>query len=47
VESGISCTIGANNSTIALITNKMFLAQHFFNENGDGLIERLKGDKFY
>jgi hypothetical protein len=47
VESGISCTIGANNSTIALITNKMFLAQHFFNENDDGLIELSKGDKFY
>jgi hypothetical protein len=44
---GFLCTIGANNSTIALITNKMFLDQHFFNENGDGLIERLKGDKFY
>jgi hypothetical protein len=46
VESGVSYTISAKNSAIALITNKMFLAQHFFNKDGDGLIERLKGDKF-
>jgi len=32
-------------STISLDASKPFLSKHLFNEDGDGLVEPLKGDK--
>jgi hypothetical protein len=32
--------------TIALVVNKAFLYHHLFNENGEGPIQLLKGEKF-
>jgi hypothetical protein len=40
-------TPNAKNFVIALATSKMYFVQHLFNEDGDGLVEHLKGDKFH
>jgi hypothetical protein len=32
---------------ITLVANKRFLVQQLFNEDGDGLIEHLKGAKLH
>jgi len=37
----------AKNFVIDLAISKMYLVQHRFNEDGDGLVEHLKGDKFH
>jgi hypothetical protein len=36
VEGEVSHTRDAKNSTIAVVANKIFLAQHLFNEDVDG-----------
>jgi hypothetical protein len=41
VEGQVSCTLDAKISTVALNTNKAFLAHHLFNENGEGHVEIL------
>jgi hypothetical protein len=40
-------TPNAKNFVIDLAISKMYLVQHLFNEDGDGLVEHLKGDKFH
>jgi hypothetical protein len=40
-------TPNAKNFVIVLAISKMYLVQHLFNEDGGGLVEHLKGDKFH
>jgi hypothetical protein len=41
----VLCTPIATSSVISLVVNKTFLFDHLFNEDGQGTIELLKGDK--
>ncbi len=45
VEGQVSRTLDANFFAIALNESKAFLAHHLFNENGEGPIEILQGEK--
>jgi hypothetical protein len=41
----VLCTPNATSSIISLVVNKTFLSDHLFNEDGQVIIELLKGDK--
>ncbi len=41
----VLCTPYAMSSAISLVANKTFLSHHLFNEDGQGIVELLKGDK--
>jgi hypothetical protein len=41
----VCCTPTATFFTIALFMSKTFLSRHLFNEDGQGLVELLKGKK--
>jgi hypothetical protein len=45
VEGEAFCTLGAVVLAIALVASKTFLLEHLLNEDGQGLVEVLKGDK--
>jgi hypothetical protein len=45
IKGEVSCTLDAKISAIALNANKTFLAHHLFNENGEGPLEILQGEK--
>jgi hypothetical protein len=45
VEEEVSYTLGDVVSTITLATSKTFLLEHLPKEDGQGLVEVLKGDK--
>jgi hypothetical protein len=47
VEEEVSCTLGATASAITLATSKTFLLEHLPKEDGQGLVEVLKGDKLW
>jgi len=46
IEGYVSHTLDAKIFAIALNVNKTFLAHHLFNENGEGPMENLQGEKF-
>jgi hypothetical protein len=41
----ILCTHDVTSSTISLVVSKIFLSHHLFNEDGQGVVELLKGHK--
>jgi hypothetical protein len=47
VEHKVSWTPRATTSTIALVVNNLFFSKHLLNEDGEGLVEVLKGNKLH
>jgi uncharacterized protein (DUF1810 family) len=45
VEGQVSHTLDDKIFAISLIASKAFLAHHLFNENGEGFVEILQGEK--
>ncbi len=45
VEEEAFCTLGAIMSAISLVVGKTFISKNLLNEDGQGLVEILKGDK--
>ncbi len=43
----VSHTPSTKTSSITMATSKTFLAKHLLNENGEGLVEFLKGNKLH
>jgi hypothetical protein len=41
------CTLGAIMLAIALVVGRTFISEHLLNEDGQGLVEILKGDKLH
>jgi hypothetical protein len=46
VAKEVLCMLNAMSSTMTLIVSKMFLFCHLFDENGQGIVELLKRDRF-
>jgi hypothetical protein len=46
VAKEVLCMPNATSSTMTLLMSKTFLFRHLFNENGQSIVELLKGDKF-
>ncbi len=47
VEHKVFCAPRATTSAIALVANNYFFSKHLLNEDGEGLIEVLKGNKLH
>jgi hypothetical protein len=45
VKEEVFYTLVVTMSAIVLVINKIFLSKHLLNEDGEGLVEVLKGDK--
>jgi len=46
-EVEVSHTPSTKTSTITMVRSKTFLIEHLLNEDGEGLVEFLKGDKLH